>query len=156
MIMYLMLMLSFLFILFSHPITMGMTLLFQTVIVSMMTLLLFSNSWFSYMIFLILIGGLLILFMYMTSIASNEKFKFNFNLIYFLTFYFIFFLILDKKLNFIIKTEMLFQFNICLTKFIQPMSNLILLFLMTYLFFILVASVKISSSSGGALRQMFN
>lgn len=155
-IIYLILLISFIFILFCHPITIGITLLIQTVIVRIITLLLFSNSWFSYIIFLILIGGLLILFIYITRIASNEKFKFNFNLIYILFLYLIFFLILNNKLNFYIKTELMFQFNICLTKFIQPIRNLILLFLIIYLFIILIASVKISVSSGGPLRQIFN
>lgn len=147
--------LSFIFILFSHPVTLGITLLIQTVIVTILTLIIFSNSWFSYIIFLILIGGLLILFIYITRIASNEKFKFNLNVFYFFCFFLVSYLII-KKLNFIIKTEFFFQFLICLTKFIQPIRNLILLFLMIYLFIRLIASVKISISSGGPLRQIFN
>lgn len=35
------------------------------------------NYWYSYIIFLIIVGGMLVLFIYITRIASNEKFKYS-------------------------------------------------------------------------------
>nr|YP_010285498.1 NADH dehydrogenase subunit 6 [Cerogria popularis]UKS07067.1 NADH dehydrogenase subunit 6 [Cerogria popularis] len=155
---FIMMLLSFLFMIFSHPISMGMILLIQTIMVSLLTSFIFFNSWFSYMLFLILIGGLLILFMYMTSIASNEKFKFKLNSILLVIILFIistFYYLFDFNF-FILKMDFFYFFLICLSKFIQPFSNILILFLMIYLFICLIATVKISIISYGPLRQMFN
>lgn len=152
------LLISFLFLFASHPVTIGIVLLIQTILVRLITLYFFFNSWFSYIVFLILIGGLLILFIYITRIASNEKFKFNINLIYLIFIYLIIILFIKMKFNIYlpIKSENFFQFLICLSKFLQPYRNIILLFLIVYLFITLIAAVKISITSGGPLRQIFN
>nr|UVF38375.1 NADH dehydrogenase subunit 6 [Cerogria popularis] len=155
---FIMMLLSFLFMMFSHPISMGLILLIQTIMVSLMTSFIFLSSWFSYMLFLILIGGLLILFMYMTSIASNEKFKFNLNSVLLTIVFFIIsmFCYLFDFNFFVLKMDYFYNFLICLSKFIQPFSNMLILFLMIYLFICLIATVKISVISYGPLRQMFN
>nr|YP_010924959.1 NADH dehydrogenase subunit 6 [Chanohirata theae]WKB17937.1 NADH dehydrogenase subunit 6 [Chanohirata theae] len=59
------------------PMSMGITLMVQTFMSTMLIAKISSSSWLPLIMFLMLIGGLLILFMYMSSIASNEKFKFN-------------------------------------------------------------------------------
>nr|YP_010272391.1 NADH dehydrogenase subunit 6 [Phlogothamnus polymaculatus]UKE80388.1 NADH dehydrogenase subunit 6 [Phlogothamnus polymaculatus] len=59
------------------PMSMGVMLLMQTMLSTIILAKMMSSSWMSMIIFLMLIGGLLILFMYMSSIASNEKFKPN-------------------------------------------------------------------------------
>nr|ATL76463.1 NADH dehydrogenase subunit 6 [Stylotermes sp. TW5238] len=55
-----------------HPMTMGMMLLIQTTTMCMISGSMYKSFWFSYILFMIMIGGMLVLFMYMTSIASNE------------------------------------------------------------------------------------
>nr|ALO76518.1 NADH deshydrogenase subunit 6 [Chrysolagria sp. CHR01] len=150
-----MLVLSFFFIILNHPISMGMVLLIQTLMVSMLTLIMFKNSWFSYMIFLILVGGMLVLFMYMTSVASNEKFKLNFSVsLMIMIVALISFLLLNLKLEFFTNSK--FDFMLTLSKFIQPMSMMILLFLMIYLLVCMIGIVKISFINQGPLRQLFN
>nr|AWV84092.1 NADH dehydrogenase subunit 6 [Tettigades sp. 1 PL2017]AWV84105.1 NADH dehydrogenase subunit 6 [Tettigades sp. 1 PL2017] len=57
-----------------HPLSMGCALLLETILASLMCSLNMSTYLISYILFLIFIGGMLILFMYMSSIASNEKF----------------------------------------------------------------------------------
>nr|YP_009350894.1 NADH dehydrogenase subunit 6 [Allodontermes schultzei]AQP28037.1 NADH dehydrogenase subunit 6 [Allodontermes schultzei] len=58
-----------------HPLAMGMMLLIQTTMVCMMSGMMYKSFWFSYILFMIMVGGMLVLFMYMTSLASNEMFS---------------------------------------------------------------------------------
>nr|URH16850.1 NADH dehydrogenase subunit 6 [Cornitermes pugnax] len=58
-----------------HPLAMGLMLLLQTTMVCLISGTLYSSFWFSYILFMIMIGGMLVLFMYMTSLASNEMFS---------------------------------------------------------------------------------
>nr|UZC54068.1 NADH dehydrogenase subunit 6 [Nipponoluciola cruciata]UZC54081.1 NADH dehydrogenase subunit 6 [Nipponoluciola cruciata] len=77
MIMLLMMTTTMMFMFISHPLNMGMTLLIQTLLIAMWIGLLSMNFWYSYILFIVMVGGMLILFIYMTSVASNEKFKFK-------------------------------------------------------------------------------
>nr|YP_009350348.1 NADH dehydrogenase subunit 6 [Hypotermes makhamensis]AQP26846.1 NADH dehydrogenase subunit 6 [Hypotermes makhamensis] len=58
-----------------HPLAMGMMLLAQTMLVCLMSGMMYKSFWFSYILFMIMVGGMLVLFMYMTSLASNEMFS---------------------------------------------------------------------------------
>nr|AQP29586.1 NADH dehydrogenase subunit 6 [Odontotermes sp. E TB-2017] len=58
-----------------HPLAMGMMLLVQTMLVCLMSGMMYKSFWFSYILFMIMVGGMLVLFMYMTSLASNEMFS---------------------------------------------------------------------------------
>nr|QHV34330.1 NADH dehydrogenase subunit 6 [Gessius sp. 'rufidorsus'] len=60
-----------------NPMSMGMLLMMQTLLSTMIMSLMLKTSWFPMITFLMMIGGLMIIFMYMTSISSNEKFKLN-------------------------------------------------------------------------------
>nr|AWV84391.1 NADH dehydrogenase subunit 6 [Platypedia putnami] len=71
-------MLSFLFtIMFmftKHPLSMGSILLIQTIMSCILCGYNMYSYLFSYILYLIFIGGMMVLFMYMATIASNEKF----------------------------------------------------------------------------------
>nr|WRQ18157.1 NADH dehydrogenase subunit 6 [Dryodurgades tortilis] len=73
-----MMMLSTLTLMIKTPMSMGMCLFMQTMTMIIIMNKMMTSSWFMMITFLMMIGGLLILFTYMSSIASNEKFKFNF------------------------------------------------------------------------------
>nr|YP_010478252.1 NADH dehydrogenase subunit 6 [Nesophrosyne montium]UVI59696.1 NADH dehydrogenase subunit 6 [Nesophrosyne montium] len=64
-------------ILLKTPMSMGMLLLMLTTTSVMILTQILTSSWIPMIMFLMLIGGLLILFVYMSSIASNEKFTTN-------------------------------------------------------------------------------
>nr|QZK21711.1 NADH dehydrogenase subunit 6 [Amitermes sp. QLD_009] len=66
---------SLMFTQMKHPLAMGLMLLIQTTMVCLISGTMYSSFWFSYILFLIMIGGMLVLFMYMTSLASNEMFS---------------------------------------------------------------------------------
>nr|YP_009400036.1 NADH dehydrogenase subunit 6 [Segonzacia mesatlantica]ARW69934.1 NADH dehydrogenase subunit 6 [Segonzacia mesatlantica] len=71
------LLLSFLFTRLSHPLSMGLTLLLQTVVISLSAGISTYSFWFSYILFMIFLGGMLVLFIYVASLASNEVFSFS-------------------------------------------------------------------------------
>nr|QIJ99776.1 NADH dehydrogenase subunit 6 [Caenis sp. JYZ-2020] len=72
--------LSLIFIFMSHPLAMGLSLLLQTLLLSMSAGLLLPTFWFSYILFLVFLGGMLVLFIYVASLASNEMFTISTNL----------------------------------------------------------------------------
>nr|YP_009114172.1 NADH dehydrogenase subunit 6 [Elymnias hypermnestra]AHH92967.1 NADH dehydrogenase subunit 6 [Elymnias hypermnestra] len=153
----------------NHPITMGLLILMQTFLVCLLSGMLINSYWFSYILFLIFLGGLLVLFMYISSIASNEMFKISFiNMFMF----FIIFLILMMMmmlmnkfnwLNFMFNDDMnsffnLFIFmnkenNMTLFKLYNKQSYLMTIIMIIYLFISLIAVVKITNINFGPLRS---
>nr|APX39349.1 NADH dehydrogenase subunit 6 [Aphthona lutescens] len=153
---------SILFVLFQHPLTCGLILLSQTIMTAMITGLMNYNFWFSYILFLIMVGGMLILFIYMTSIASNEKFKFNNNFFLILILFFIMMLLLNTIDSFFttylmnLKSFMMTLNNdMTLKKYINFPNYFIIFSMIIYLFITLIAVVKITNFSYGPLRQKF-
>nr|YP_010735843.1 NADH dehydrogenase subunit 6 [Phytomastax pentaspinula]WEL32813.1 NADH dehydrogenase subunit 6 [Phytomastax pentaspinula] len=72
---------NMMFIMTSHPMTMVITILMQTLMICTISGMIMESFWLSYLLFLIMLGGMMVLFMYITSIASNEMLKFNMNII---------------------------------------------------------------------------
>nr|WNL54430.1 NADH dehydrogenase subunit 6 [Amitermes sp. A MLW-2023a] len=66
---------SLMFTQMKHPMAVGLMLLIQTTMVCLISGTMYSSFWFSYILFMIMVGGMLVLFMYMTSLASNEMFS---------------------------------------------------------------------------------
>nr|ARH54543.1 NADH dehydrogenase subunit 6 [Ontholestes tessellatus] len=157
------LMFSVLFIFLNHPLSMGITMLMQAILVALISGLLNLNFWFSYILFLIMIGGMLVLFIYMTSIASNEKFKFsNILLLFMISMFFIAmigYMAIDNLFFYMISySENLhssFNYNTNLNKFLNYPSNIILFMMIIYLFITLIAVVKITDIKFGPLREKF-
>nr|AXS65387.1 NADH dehydrogenase subunit 6 [Cucujoidea sp. 3 KM-2017] len=140
--------LSMIFMFMNHPISMGTILLISTILVALTTGSLLLNFWYSYILFLIMIGGMLILFMYMTNVASNEKFKFSNKLFLFLI-PMLFFL----KMNFINPKNLNFDIKMSLLKYFYFPNNLMLMMMMIYLLITLIAVIKIINIKNGPLRQ---
>lgn len=65
----------------SHPIRLVALILVQTSLASVLVALNHPTPWAAIILFLIFVGGLMILFVYTASLASNEKFKFNLKMI---------------------------------------------------------------------------
>nr|AYR05210.1 NADH dehydrogenase subunit 6 [Anthribidae sp. 2 ACP-2013] len=148
---------SSLFLMMKHPLSLGVLILIQTLLISLISGELNSTFWFSYILFLILIGGLMIMFIYMTSIASNEKFKISLMII--MTFLISNFFILC--MNFDLQeiqnyTQMIKinSINFALNKYIN--SNLLFTFLLIiiYLLITMIAVINLTKSLMGPLRQM--
>nr|YP_010329964.1 NADH dehydrogenase subunit 6 [Nyctemera adversata]UNP54876.1 NADH dehydrogenase subunit 6 [Nyctemera adversata]WIL07545.1 NADH dehydrogenase subunit 6 [Nyctemera adversata] len=157
----------------SNPLSMGLMILIQTLLVCLISGMLIKTYWFSYILFLTLLGGLLVLFIYVSSIASNELFKpsFNFKII----FIFIMFLMMMMiymymynlfwmNLSFNSDMNNFFLFDIFinnenkinLNKLYNNQNYMIMLMLMIYLFITLIAVVKITNIFYGPLRSSIN
>nr|YP_009689627.1 NADH dehydrogenase subunit 6 [Limatus flavisetosus]QEE94330.1 NADH dehydrogenase subunit 6 [Limatus flavisetosus] len=162
------LIISFIFTQMKHPLAMGLTLLIQTSLISLIMGMYTQTFWFSYILFLIFIGGMLILFIYVTSLSSNEMFSFSIKLS--ILFWFsimmniFFILFIDKSYleNFIFNNEMTSLMNfsfmyeniISLNKMYNFPTNLITILLINYLFLTLLMTVKITKKNYGPLRPM--
>nr|YP_009648558.1 NADH dehydrogenase subunit 6 [Tetraphleps aterrimus]QCE31845.1 NADH dehydrogenase subunit 6 [Tetraphleps aterrimus] len=72
-----MMILSVMMLWMKHPLSMGLMLIMQTVISAMISGSMMNSFWTSYMLFIVMMSGSLVLFIYMSSIASNEKFNTN-------------------------------------------------------------------------------
>nr|ARH54296.1 NADH dehydrogenase subunit 6 [Curculionidae sp. 3 AH-2016] len=156
-------MFSMFFMIMNHPMSLGGILVIQTILMALTTGFLFMNFWFSYIIFLVMIGGLLVMFIYMTSIASNEKFEFPKNFIYMIMLSFFIMAIMFKfKDNFYtfqfynLSMLKMFSFpikNFNLNKYFNYPGMFVLTLLMIYLLITLIAIVKITGKNYGSLRQ---
>nr|APX40925.1 NADH dehydrogenase subunit 6 [Phyllotreta cruciferae] len=141
-----------------HPLSFGLILLLQTIYTCVISGLMNLNFWYSYILFLILIGGMLILFIYMTSIASNEKFKFNIKL---LPIWFMGIVMVgwpmntNMNMNDLMSFETNLNFSLSLTKYITYPNMFIYLMMIIYLFITLILTVKMTNLSYGPLRQKF-
>nr|YP_011026071.1 NADH dehydrogenase subunit 6 [Arctolamia fruhstorferi]WQM87504.1 NADH dehydrogenase subunit 6 [Arctolamia fruhstorferi] len=158
--------LMFMFLFLNHPLSFGMVLLLQTTLISLITGMMNYNYWFSYIIFLVMIGGMLILFIYMTSIASNEKFKFSYKLlmlmILMITIFSMIVMMIDSYfLNLHMmnslnnQNSMMTNFNLSLNKYLYWPMNLIFYLMIIYLLITLIMVVKITNIKSGPLRQKF-
>nr|QAY82239.1 NADH dehydrogenase subunit 6 [Halyziini sp. HA] len=160
-----MLMTSTMMVFMKHPLSLGFTILTHTILTCMIMGMMSMNYWFSYILILVMIGGLLVLFIYMTSIASNEKFKFNNYILIMITMMILMTLIAYyKSSEFMMYTnlnnELLTQlqqnndFKINMTKFLNyPNSNMFMLIIF-YLLIAMIAIVKITKLNFGPLRQI--
>nr|QRV62507.1 NADH dehydrogenase subunit 6 [Hydroporus obsoletus] len=165
------LMFSMIFLFMNHPLSMGMMLMMQTILIVLITGMYSYSFWFSYILFLIMIGGMLILFMYMTSLASNEKFKISKNIIIMMMIMILMFLIfimmndslmteyIHKNSNLMESLNNLMMFkNENLFSLYMLYNNpnfLINIMMINYLLITLIAVVKITKSNLGPLRQKF-
>nr|QBZ38144.1 NADH dehydrogenase subunit 6 [Muirodelphax atratus] len=147
----------------NHPISMGTLLMIQSMLTSMMTILFTKNSWYSMILFVTFSSGLMIMFMYMSSISSNEKFYWSIKLTTLLILILGIFFSTKMDYNFLFKhkwTEQLLKFEEneekkAISKIIS--SNKILLFYNVTLL-ILITLVSISNlinSFEGPLKMTY-
>nr|YP_010865978.1 NADH dehydrogenase subunit 6 [Cerapanorpa dubia]WGT92263.1 NADH dehydrogenase subunit 6 [Cerapanorpa dubia] len=160
---------SFIFTQMNHPLAMGLILLIQTLLICMISGLVTKTFWFSYILFLVFLGGMLILFIYMTSLASNEMFTFSFKLTFIAIFSIMtsimMFFIIDQNLwifnfmNFDMEIMNKISFlnmnenSLNLTKLYNFPTSFITIMLINYLFLTLIVIVKITNIFYGPLRQ---
>nr|WMQ77855.1 NADH dehydrogenase subunit 6 [Epodonta lineata] len=154
----------------NNPLSMGMMILLQTLLTCLMTGMMIKTYWFSYILFLTFLGGLLVLFIYVTSIASNELFSIN--SIMKISFMLMFLIILMSSImynnnilwmNFFNNSDMNNFFNIYnifnienkinLNKLYNNQTFLMMMMMVIYLFITLIAVVKITNIFYGPIRS---
>nr|QNT26853.1 NADH dehydrogenase subunit 6 [Trigonopterus tounensis] len=154
--------LSMIFMFLNHPLSLGAILLIQSILIAMASGIMYLNFWFSYILFLVMIGGMVVLFIYMTSIASNEKFSIPKHSLTLTIFSISITLILLNLDNFTAlsvtpeiysNTQMSPIENLNLSKYFNHPCMNMLVMLMIYLLIALIAIVKIIDKTCGTLRQ---
>jgi len=141
---------TFSIILTGSPLLLGawilITALLMSIFVGLTTL-----SWVGFLIFLIYVGGILVIFAYFTAIQPNQYIQINNILLTLIFTYLLFFIILMSPYF-----TLLININIPFTTSILTLYALpnipVLIFLATMLFLALVAVVKVSKSTLGPLR----
>nr|QGR23695.1 NADH dehydrogenase subunit 6 [Ostrinia palustralis] len=170
----LIILLSFTMLFLNHPLSMGFMILIQTLLTCIMSSMIMKTYWMSYILFLTFLGGLLVLFIYVSSIASNELFKPSTSLKLMLLINLIIIMLISVFFNnnlywinlSINNLEMNNFFNmflffnnenkINLSKLYNNQTFLMMMMLIIYLFITLIAVVKITNIFYGPLRSSFN
>nr|YP_010326866.1 NADH dehydrogenase subunit 6 [Condica capensis]UNP54115.1 NADH dehydrogenase subunit 6 [Condica capensis] len=155
----------------NNPLSMGLMILIQTLLTCLISGMIIKTYWFSYILFITFLGGLLVLFIYVSSIASNELFISNINLkkIFFLIFLLIMFIQfimmnniywMNLSMNSDMNNFLNFMFinnenKINLSKLYNNQTFMIMMMLVIYLFITLIAVVKITNIFYGPIRSNF-
>lgn len=141
----------------SQPITLGLLILTQTILICLITRIITFSTWISLSIFLVIVGGLIVIFMYVTRICSNVKFKFNnfkFVLIYVIIPFYITIkqpLIFSYFDNFQLKDN----FNLEFIKLFLPLNIFSSIFAFLYLLIALVIMIRLIQLTKGPLRKKY-
>jgi len=143
------------FIIRSHPIILITIILIQTINLCLIIWLLLKSSWFAYILFIIFLGGLIVLFIYITRLASNEKFFIYISptpIAYFTTI--VITILLTNKNE---EIQIFNQFN-NINKIFSSIYSLNVVTLTTttiiYLLLTLIVVVKVASKYEGPLRNI--
>nr|YP_010305140.1 NADH dehydrogenase subunit 6 [Pyrrhia umbra]ULR87046.1 NADH dehydrogenase subunit 6 [Pyrrhia umbra] len=157
----------------NNPLSMGLMILIQTLLTCLLSGMLIKTYWFSYILFLTFMGGLLVLFIYVASIASNEMFKPMLNLkkislilmicLFLIQYIFnnnMYWMNLSMNSDMNIFSDLILFLNnenkINLSKLYNNQTFLIMMMLVIYLFITLIAVVKITNIFYGPLRSSLN
>nr|YP_010852779.1 NADH dehydrogenase subunit 6 [Delias berinda]WGL40146.1 NADH dehydrogenase subunit 6 [Delias berinda] len=152
----------------NHPLAMGLLILTQTMLLSLLMGMYINTYWFSYILFLIFLGGLLVLFIYVSNMASNEMIKFSMKLKFNLLIFFFTCIVLminfknyifiefykNNEMNNFYENFMFFnEYKINLSKLYDKQTFLLIMMLIIYLFITLIAVIKITNIFFGPLRS---
>nr|ATA58366.1 NADH dehydrogenase subunit 6 [Plistospilota sp. JZ-2017] len=154
--------LSIIFLFLNHPLSMGLILFLQTISMCLISGYMSLSFWFSYVLLLIYLGGMLVLFMYVTSLASNEMFFYSNKIFFIIIFlplilmsmYFINMKYFNNSYENLENSISLNLSNNFLLKMYNQPINMMTILIASYLFLTLIAVVKIINIYNGPLRQM--
>nr|YP_003875574.1 NADH dehydrogenase subunit 6 [Physemacris variolosa]ADD97032.1 NADH dehydrogenase subunit 6 [Physemacris variolosa] len=158
---------NIMFMQLSNPMSMMMLIIIQSLIICLMSGMIMESYWMSYIMFLVMLGGMLILFIYISSIASNEPFSTNsWNFILFtliMTSSTLIIKMLEKSINkFLINSDNSIYnqnlFNIEMSKSLLKLYNSptfpITILMMIYLLLAMMVVIKIININQGPIRKM--
>nr|YP_009047725.1 NADH dehydrogenase subunit 6 [Striatobalanus amaryllis]AGZ92377.1 NADH dehydrogenase subunit 6 [Striatobalanus amaryllis] len=147
---------NLIFLFMFHPLAMIFILILQTMLISILMYSITQFPWFSYTLILVFLGGMLILFTYMSNIASNEMFKPNLKMLLPLVLAPISaFLIPLPKQNLTSETKTTYTDQFSNLTIFKPFSDAIMpitLLMASYIILTLLTVVKISKMNQGPLR----
>nr|ASY97581.1 NADH dehydrogenase subunit 6 [Macrocheraia grandis] len=144
-------MLSLMLMFLKHPLSMSIIIIMQTINIALISGMMMGSFMMSYIIMIIMLSGMLVLFIYMASIASNEKFHLSLKIIMFMTIMMatmIYSKNLDMEYN---KTMHVNMEKISLTIMFNN-KNMIIMLVM-YLLFTMITISMIVNITEGPLRM---
>nr|YP_010952954.1 NADH dehydrogenase subunit 6 [Empoascanara circumscripta]WMQ52397.1 NADH dehydrogenase subunit 6 [Empoascanara circumscripta] len=138
-----------------NPMSLGFLLLTQTMMMIMLINTILLTSWFSMITFLMMIGGLLIIFMYMSSIASNEKFKIkiNFSILIIMMILISDEMIMENQMKETQNIMVSFNSDLSLIKLYNEKSMMLTIMMVLYLLITMICVSKIVKHHEGPLRS---
>nr|YP_010865483.1 NADH dehydrogenase subunit 6 [Eoneureclipsis hainanensis]WGT74392.1 NADH dehydrogenase subunit 6 [Eoneureclipsis hainanensis] len=158
------------FILIKHPMTLNLIIFLQLLNSCFIMNSMIKTPWFSYILFIMFIGGLMILFLYMCSVTSNLKFKMNFNkqLMMLILFSFIMLTFINFKNSFMWNKISNIEYSINhnykiffntysfkLFKLFNSNSLFLTLLIIHMLFFMLIFLTQMIKNFQGPMRKMY-
>nr|YP_011010521.1 NADH dehydrogenase subunit 6 [Ventidius harrisoni]WPW47149.1 NADH dehydrogenase subunit 6 [Ventidius harrisoni]WPW47162.1 NADH dehydrogenase subunit 6 [Ventidius harrisoni] len=155
--MMMMMFMSTMFVMLKHPLSMGFNLILLTMIISFTMTLIMKYSWYSYILILVMLGGMLILFMYMASIASNEIMKFSMKMtILSLTIMTLSVLMFNNEM--IMMNEMIIETlenpqNMSMKKLFNGQTSFMTMMMALYLLITMIYIIYITKSFEGPMRK---
>nr|YP_009654755.1 NADH dehydrogenase subunit 6 [Caystrus obscurus]QCI09310.1 NADH dehydrogenase subunit 6 [Caystrus obscurus] len=138
----------------NHPLSMGLILILQTIIISIIMGYMLKSFLFSYIIIIIMLSGALVLFIYMASVASNEKFNWSNKMIVMLLITSMCMIIIMYKYNnnWLINNSKVSD-SINLIKLFNLMSAKVTLLMIIYLLLTMIVVSNIAKTNKGPLRM---
>nr|UQJ75206.1 NADH dehydrogenase subunit 6 [Kalotermes flavicollis]URH16486.1 NADH dehydrogenase subunit 6 [Kalotermes flavicollis] len=151
--------LSIMFTQMNHPLAMGLMLLMQTMLMCLISGLMHQSFWFQYILFMVFVGGMLVLFIYVTSLASNEMLSLSTKMMV-LTMPAAIIMItlkdwttLNNKEMTNYETMLMNEVTTMTSKLYNQPTGTMTILAALYLFLTLIVVVKITNISKGPLRQ---
>lgn len=145
--------LAVLFLSSNHPLSLGFILIATRILFSILIFLRSRTAWISYIVIIVFLRGSIIIFIYITSISSNETIHFDLKYIYLaLILNTLYFLRTNKIFNFFFNYKNLRNLKNNLTrnslemiyKTYRTSLNFITTFIIIYLLLIIIVAVKIA------------
>nr|YP_010736657.1 NADH dehydrogenase subunit 6 [Cobbenicoris guangxiensis]WEM32405.1 NADH dehydrogenase subunit 6 [Cobbenicoris guangxiensis] len=143
-----------LFMLLKHPLSMSIMLITQTLMISMIMGITINTFVMSYIIMIIMISGMLVLFVYMSSVSSNEKFKFSFKNFITMTVVMTMLNSFNLKMKFMNNMEIMMKLKetMMIMKLFNEPINLSTLMMIIYLLMTMIVVSNIVNISKGPLK----
>nr|YP_010222651.1 NADH dehydrogenase subunit 6 [Sastragala esakii]UCC46114.1 NADH dehydrogenase subunit 6 [Sastragala esakii] len=145
---------SMLMMFLNHPLSMGLLLILQTIIITLITGMIAGYFLMSYILTIIMLSGALVLFIYMASVASNEMFHTPIKLMIMFTMVNLIMPIIINKnedsensminINYSMKMDTLSMMKL----FSQPSAYITILMIMYLLFTMIVVSNNVNINEG--------
>nr|QQQ88656.1 NADH dehydrogenase subunit 6 [Hyalella tiwanaku] len=139
----------------SSPLGLAVIVVMFSLFISMNMSLICSTSWFSLLLFMLFLSGMMIIFIYVCSLASNETHFYSFSVIY-LVLIFMVLIMFSPVINSLmtVGSDLLSKTDTCILmhKVYSFSVYLFTLALIIYLLITLIVAVKICMVSDGPVR----
>nr|UVU30538.1 NADH deshydrogenase subunit 6 [Xorides funiuensis] len=149
-----------------HPLMLMMLLILYTLMMSN-KMNLFYKSWIPFITFLIMIGGLMIIFLYIISLANNELLSLNKNILIkflfkFIIMIFMLFIMFNnnymmkwyENINIIENSNFTKSSNINMNFMYENINNWMSMFIMIYLYYSMICIMNLCYKFKSPLRQL--